>query len=297
MCLAGVLALSCGKQGSDGAAAMENFPEFYKEGHRGTRGLMPENTIQAMEKGIAAGANFVELDVQVSSDKKVIVSHDAYINRKFALLPDGTEIPEQDARKYILHQMPYDSIRKFDVGTKAYPEFPQQERSKAYIPLLGELIDSVEHFTKLKGYSPVIYNIEIKANPEQDGYYQPVPAELVDLVMGVVKSKDIDGRYYVQSFDVRQIREVHNRYPGVVTGFLTSNKDATLEDNLRTIGFVPQIYSPHYKIANVTLVQKCHEKGMKFVPWTVNSTDEMKDLKKIGVDGIITDYPNLFSDL
>lgn len=297
MCLVAVLVPRCGKQESPEKAAMENFPEFFKEGHRGTRGLMPENTIQAMEKGIASGANFVELDVQISSDKKVMVSHDAYINRKFALLPDGSEIPEGDAKKYILHQMPYDSIRKFDVGTKAYPEFPRQQRFKAYIPLLGELIDSVEQFTKTGGYDPVIYNIEIKANPEQDGYYQPAPAELVDLVMEVVKSKNVGGRYYIQSFDVRQIQEVHNRYPGVVTGFLTSNKEATLEDNLRTIGFVPQIYSPHYKIANLTLIQKCHEKRMKFVPWTVNTADEMKDLKKIGVDGIITDYPDLFGSL
>lgn len=165
---------------------MENFPSFFKEGHRGTRGLMPENTIAAMEKGIAVGANVVELDVQISSDNKVMVSHDPYINRLYSLLPDGSEIAEVDAKKYILHQMPYDSIRKFDVGSKDYPDFPQQKKMKAYIPLLGELIDSVEHYTKAKGFAPVIYNVEIKANVQQDGVYQPRPAELIDLVMDVL---------------------------------------------------------------------------------------------------------------
>ena len=276
---------------------MENFPKFYKEGHRGTRGLMPENTIASMKKAIEDGANIIEVDIQISRDKKVMVSHDAHINRQISLLPDGREIPEADATKYILHQMPYDSIRKFDVGSKYHSDFPQQKKLKAYIPLLGELIDSVEQFTTEKGFAPVIYNIEIKSRPEQDGFYQPVPAELIALVMEVVNSKEIGDRYYLQSFDIRQIQEVHNRYPRVVTGFLTSKKDVTLEDNLESIGFIPQIYSPQYKLATQELIEKCHAQGMKFVPWTVNTVEEMKGLKEIGVDGIITDYPNLFSEL
>lgn len=273
------------------------FPEFYKEGHRGTRGYMPENTVASMKKAIDNGANIIELDIQISKDNQVMVSHDPYINRNISLLPDGSEIPEADARKYILHQMPYDSIRKFDVGSKYHADFPQQKKMKSYIPLFGELIDSVELYTREKELKPIIYNIEIKANPDKDGEYQPVPAELVDRVMEVVRSKDIDNRYYVQSFDIRQIQEVHNRYPGVVIGFLTSNKELSLEDNLKNIGFTPDIYSPNYKLATAELIKKCHERGMKFVPWTVNTLGEMKELKDLGVDGIITDYVNLLSEL
>src|SRR5690606_41053496 len=77
-------------------------------------------------------------------------------SRRSSDLPDGQEIPEADKNKYLLHQMPYDSIRKFDVGTKPNPAFPQQARFKTYIPLFGELIDSVEQFTKEKGFKPVI---------------------------------------------------------------------------------------------------------------------------------------------
>ena len=276
---------------------MDHFPEFFKEGHRGSRGFMPENTIPSMKKAIDDGANIIEVDIQISKDNKVMVAHDPHINRQISFLPDGSPLPEEDARKYILHQMPYDSIRKFDVGSKDHPDFPQQKKMKAYIPLFGELIDSVEQYTSDKGISPIIYNIEIKANPNEDGNYQPAPPELIRLVMDVVKSKNIDNRFYIQSFDIRQIQEVHKSYPDVVTGFLTSNKDLSLEDNVKNIGFVPDIYSPNYKLATKELVEEAHKKGMKFVPWTVNTLEEMKALKEMGVDGIITDYPNLFGEL
>ena len=276
---------------------MDHFPKFYKEGHRGTRGLMPENTIMSMKKAIEDGANIIEVDIQISKDKKVMVAHDPYVNRQISFLPDGREIPEADAQKYVLYQMAYDSIRKFDVGSKYHSEFPRQKKAKTYIPLLGELIDSVEQFTIDRKFTPVIYNIEIKARPDKDGTLQPVPSELIGLVMDVVTSKDIDNRFYIQSFDIRQIQEVHNRYPGVITGFLTSNKQATLEENLKNIGFTPDIYSPHYKLATKELVDNAHAHGMKFVPWTVNTLEEMQQLVAIGVDGIITDYPDLFSHL
>jgi Glycerophosphoryl diester phosphodiesterase len=294
--LIAILLVNCAQENAN-KTSIDHFPDFYKEGHRGTRGLMPENTISSMKKAIEDGANFVELDIQVSQDKKVMVAHDPHINRQISLLPNGEEIPEQDARKYILHQMPYDSIRKFDVGSKYHPDFPQQKKIKTYIPLFGELIDSVEQFTKENGHAPVIYNIEVKARPDQDGVFQPVPSELIDLVMEVVKSKDIGNRYYVQSFDIRQIQEVHNRYPGVATGFLTGNKELSLEENLKNIGFTPDIYSPQYQLATKELIEKCHQQGMKFVPWTVNTLEDMKELKSMGVDGIITDYPNLFAEL
>jgi glycerophosphoryl diester phosphodiesterase len=278
-------------------AVMKKFPAFYKEGHRGTRGFRPENTIPSMTRAIEDGANVIEVDIQISKDKQVLIAHDPHINRQISHLPDGSEIPEQDAHKYLLYQMPYDSIRRFDVGSKFHPGFPDQKKMRTYIPLLGELIDSVEQFTSRKGFKPVIYNIEIKARADQDGVFQPAPKELIALVMDVVKSKDIDNRFYLQSFDIRQIQEVHNNYPGVVTGFLTSDKESTLEDNLKKIGFTPEIYSPNYKLATPEMVNKAHDHGMKFVPWTVNTLEEMKTLKEMGVDGIITDYPNLFSEL
>src|SRR5690606_32370265 len=91
----------------------KSFPKFFKEGHRGARGLMPENTIAAMKRAIDEGANVLEVDVQISRDKHVVIAHDPYVNRIFSLMPDGSEIPESDARQHILYQMDYADIRQF----------------------------------------------------------------------------------------------------------------------------------------------------------------------------------------
>lgn len=296
VCLVMFFMVRCQTQSPDNVV-MNNFPEFYKEGHRGARGRMPENTIPSMKQAIDDGANIVEVDIQISKDKQVMVAHDAYINRTFSLLPDGGEIPEANARRYILYQMDYADIRKFDVGLKHHEGFPDQMKIPVHIPLLGELIDSVEGYTKSKGVPGIIYNIEVKSNPEHDGHYQPYPEELISLVMDVVRQRQIGNRFYIQSFDVRQIQQVHENYPDVVIGFLTGNKEASLDDNLKSIGFQPQIYSPHYSLATAELVKQCQDMGMKFVPWTVNTSEEMKTLIEMRVDGIITDFPHLLDAL
>jgi glycerophosphoryl diester phosphodiesterase len=293
-CLMALPVCGCTAQNPD-QVVKEFFPSFYKEGHRGTRGLMPENTIRSMKKAIDDGANIIELDIQISRDHQVLVAHDPFINNKFTLLPDGREIPGSDEKKYILYQMDYADIKKFDVGSKYYDAFPKQKKIRTYIPLLGELIDSVEQYTTSKGLPGIIYNIEIKSKPDQDGYYQPKPDVLIRMVMDVVNSRQIRNRFYIQSFDIRQIQEVHKNYPHVVTGFLTSDKEVSFEKNIDMIGFHPQIYSPNYKLVTPALIRKCHDLGIKFVPWTVNTSEEIKLLTDMGVDGIITDYPNLLS--
>ena len=274
------------------------FHGFFNEGHRGTRGLMPENTIPSMIKAIELGSNVIELDVHISKDKKVVVAHDPYINRTYSLMPNGEEIAEEDAKKHILYNMEYSEIRKFDVGSKFHPGYPEQRKMKTYIPLLGELIDSVEQYTSTQKHPPVIYNIEVKADVEQDGVYQPAPAEYIDLVLEVVKSKNLGyNRYYLQSFDIRQIQQVKEKDPNVVLGFLTGNKDKSLEENIENIGFVPQIYSPNFNLATPELVKKSHQRKMKFIPWTVNEKEDMLRLIEMEVDGIITDYPDRLSEV
>ncbi|MDF2191940.1 glycerophosphodiester phosphodiesterase family protein [Paraflavitalea sp. CAU 1676] len=274
------------------------FPAFYKEGHRGTRGLMPENTIPAMTKAIEVGANFIEVDIYITKDKQVLIAHDPYVNVNHSLYDDGREIEKTDAKKYVWRQMNYADIRKFDVGSKPYNGWPQQQKIKTYMPLLGELIDSVEAFTKERKLTPVIYNIEVKTSPQYDSLgYNAGPEEMITAVMDVVKSKNIGNRFYIQSFDVRPLQVVHKNYPGVMIGFLTGDAKATLEGNLKQLGFTPDIYSPHYKLVTPDMVKACKEQKMKLVPWTVNTQEEMKALIKLGVDGIITDYPNYFSQL
>lgn len=273
-----------------------NYPSFFKEGHRGARGLMPENTIPAMEKGVAAGANVIEVDVYLTKDNKLLISHDPYVNVAHSLHWDGTEIRKDEAKKYVWRQMNYEDIRKFDVGSKPFPAFPQQEKIKAYMPLLGELIDSVEAYVTASHLPRPIYNIELKTSVRYDSLgYNAAPADVVKAVMDEVRARNIGNRFYIQSFDVRPLQIVRKQYPGVVTGFLTTGNN--LDSNLKALEFIPHIYSPEYTIVTKELIDACHAKKMKFVPWTVNDRETMKKLIAAGVDGIITDYPNYFAEI
>lgn len=289
-----ILTASC-KTTGPAAVVKKEFPEFFKEGHRGARGLMPENTTASMIRAIEEGANFIELDIQISKDNQVMVAHDPYINPTYSTHPENVEFA---ARDFILYDMNYSEIKKYDVGQKFHPGFPEQEKVAVHIPLLGEMIDSIEQYTRGNKLPEVIYNIEIKADPSKDGIYQPKPEDLIGLVMEVIRTKDLGThRYYIQSFDVRQIQEVHKNYPKVVTGFLTGNSERSFEENLAEIGYIPQIYSPSFKLVTPELIHAAHEKGMKLVPWTVNEQADMQRLMALGVDGIITDYPNLLEEL
>ncbi|WP_315816020.1 glycerophosphodiester phosphodiesterase family protein [Paraflavitalea speifideaquila] len=211
--VATIVLLSC--KTTHKMASSDQFPAFYKEGHRGTRGLMPENTIPAMIKAIEVGANFIEVDIYITKDKQVLIAHDPMVNVNHSLYGDGTEIAKADARKYVWRQMNYADIRKFDVGSKPYNGWPQQQKLKTYMPLLGELIDSVEAFTTARKIPGVIYNIEVKTSPQYDSLgYNAGPEEMIKAVMDVVNSKSIGKRFYIQSFDVRPLQEVHKNIPG-----------------------------------------------------------------------------------
>jgi glycerophosphoryl diester phosphodiesterase len=278
------------------SSSIKDFPAFYKEGHRGTRGLMPENTIPAMIKGIEEGANMIEVDIYLTKDNKVLVSHDPYPNITHTLYDDGKEIDKEDAKKYIWHQMNYADIRKFDVGSKPYPAFPSQQRLKTYMPLFDELIDSVEAYVKAKNLPRPIYNIELKTSTRFDTLqYNASPEAVVNAVMGIVKSRDIGNRYYIQSFDVRPLQFVKKQYPGVVIGYLTTGKD--FKATMDLLGFTPEIYSPEFSLVTKELADAVHAGKMKLVPWTVNDKEKMKSLIALGVDGIITDYPNYFAEI
>jgi lysophospholipase L1-like esterase/glycerophosphoryl diester phosphodiesterase len=191
-------------------------PAFDEQAHRGGRGLMPENTIPAMLNAINLGVTTLEMDVVISADKKVIVSHDPYFNENITTLPDGKFLAKKEAQTYLLYNMSYDSISKFDVGLKPHPDFPKQKKIAVHKPLLADLINAVEAQAKGK----MLYNIEIKSKPENDGKKHPPVEEFVDLAVAVIKAGGILPRTTIQSFDPRALQVVHRKYPGVVTSLL-----------------------------------------------------------------------------
>lgn len=269
------------------------FPKFSAEAHRGGRGLVPENTILAMKDAMNYPAvTTLEMDTHITKDGKVVVTHDDYLSPGFMLTPDGKEIPAADAKKYNVFKMNYEDLKTFDIGSKVNKDFPQQKKIKTYIPLLTDLIDSVQHEIKSKGKKQYFYNIETKCSAKGDGVTNPTPEVFVKSLMDVIKSKKIEQYVVIQSFDKRTIQIINKEYPGIRTSFLVSNKK-TYEENIADLGYKPFIISPAYKMVDAAFMKKAHANGVKVVPWTVNTAKEIAALKALGVDGIITDYTNL----
>ena len=270
---------------------------FDIQGHRGCRGLMPENTIAAMLKAIDLGVTTLEMDVVISKDKKVVVSHEPWFESEITTKQDGSFINPGEAMQYNIYQMTYDEVVKYDVGMKPHPRFPRQQKIKAVKPLLSDLIDSVEDYLKKKNLKKVQYNIEVKCLPAGDNRFHPVPSEFVELLLALIKEKKIEDRVIIQSFDFRPLKYLHEKYPAIKTSMLIEDSDVNdFEGQLSRLGYTPEVYSPNYSLVNDELVKQCHDKSMKIIPWTVNDKKQIKKLQKMGVDGIITDYPDLFKE-
>lgn len=274
---------------------MDTQIAFDTQGHRGCRGLMPENTWPAMRKALDLGVTTLEMDVVITNDKQVVVSHEQWFNKDITTKPDGTYLQPGEDRRYNIYKMDYDEVRRFDVGMKPYPRFPQQQKIPAIKPRLSDLLDSIAEYMQTAKRPLPLFNIETKSDPGLDGIFQPAPAEFVDLLVQVIRSKGIQSRVTIQSFDPRTLQYLHATYPGFATSLLIDDKDdRTLDQQLQQLGFIPNIYSPAYQLVNPSLLKACHEKKMRVIPWTVNEKATMESLRKMGVDGLISDYPNLY---
>jgi glycerophosphoryl diester phosphodiesterase len=276
-------------------AVTVTFPQFDKEGHRGCRGLMPENTIPAMLRAMDLGVTTLEMDAVITKDNKVILSHEPFFNHEITTKPDGGYVGEGEERSYNIYGMTFKETQDYDVGLKPHPRFPQQEKLKATKPLLSEVIADAEAYAVLKGLPKPFYNIETKTQPQTDNLYHPAPEAFVELLIKVIKASKAEARVIIQSFDIRTLQLIHRKYPAMKTALLIEGFDRRLlKEQLDQLGFTPTIYSPDYSLVTGSLLADCHALGIKVIPWTVDDKDSIERLKKMGVDGIITDFPNLF---
>ena len=271
---------------------------FDFEGHRGCRGLMPENTIPAFIKAIDLHVTTLEMDAVITKDKQVIISHEPFFNHEITTKADGSFVNEKDEKSLNIYEMDYAQTQTFDVGSKPHPRFPGQQKLRVHKPRLADVIDSAESYTTLHSLKPIQYNIETKSQPATDGIYHPKPDEFVELIMAVIKEKKVEERVIIQSFDIRTLQYLHEHYPTIKTAYLFEPpSDKSFAERLKELGFIPTIYSPDHTTVTALLVKQCKELGIKLIPWTINDLDRMKELKQMGVDGMISDFPDLYAAL
>lgn len=266
---------------------------FSIEGHRGARGYVPENTIPSFIKALELGADTIELDVVISGDNKVLVSHEPWFNSVISTQPDGSPIPFATQREFNIFKMQYSEVAKFDVGILGNKDFPQQVKMKAHKPLLSEVFKDVNKYAKEKKLKKVRYNIEIKSNPEGDDKFHPAPVAFAKLVYDEITKAKMQKQVIVQSFDERPLRETHKLNDKLPLALLIdrSNKDG-VEKNIERLGFTPDTYSPHFSLVDAVLVKFCRQRNIKIVPWTVNEIADLERMKTFVLDGIISDYPD-----
>jgi glycerophosphoryl diester phosphodiesterase len=262
------------------SAFAQNELEIY--GHRGFRGQYPENSLVGFQKAIDLEITGIELDVVVNKDGQLVISHEPYFQSEFCLDSIGNNINRESL--YNIYQLNQEEISKFDCGSKYYSKFPEQHKIKSSKPLFQEFIQ----FLNLQDTKILL---EIKSNPKEYGISQPKPEEYCKIILNELKNFPVKSNVRIMSFDYRILEELHKNdssYPLVYLTYLPKSTSYFL----KKISFSPYALGMFYPTINKHKVISSHKKQIKVFAWTVNSLIEQKKLSKIGVDGIITDYPN-----
>lgn len=271
---------------------------FDLQGHRGARGLAPENTIPAFRRALGLGVTTLEMDVVISEDGTVVASHEPWMNPEICSLPSGDPVPADEARTHNLYRMSYDEIRQYDCGQRRHPDFPRQIPEPAVKPRLRDVISMAETYVADHGRPPVFYNVEVKSRPAWDGQFHPAPDAFVRRVLDAVHDATVAPRTTLQSFDARALRAARRlgtaQKPDVRLALLVDRRTGdSMFDPVEALGFTPSTYSPDHRLVDAALLRGGRQRGLRVVPWTVNEREEMQRLIRLGVDGFITDYPDV----
>jgi glycerophosphoryl diester phosphodiesterase len=274
---------------------LEGKRAFDLQGHRGARGLAPENTLVAFARALGLGVTTLELDLAVTKDGVVVVSHDPLRNPDLTRGPDGRFI---EGHGPPFRSLTFDEVRALDVGRlrpgSAYAaQFPDQVPADgARIPTLVE----VYALAKRAGNRVVRFNVETKIDPEKPGETL-APEPFVDAVLKVVRDAGAISRTTLQSFDWRTLQYARRVEPELETVYLTEPRGgeehpgASVPARVKAAG--GRIWSPHFRDVTPEAVAEAHGLGLRVIPWTVNRPEDMDTMIDRGVDGLITDRPDL----
>jgi glycerophosphoryl diester phosphodiesterase len=301
--------------GLSGATIAQSFD---LQGHRGARGLAPENTLEAFARALSVGVTTLELDTAVTRDGVVVVVHDRRLNPDITRGPDGTWLRPPTP---LVHDLTYAQLQRYDVGridpaSEYARRFPgQRGRDGLRMPALSEVFELVRR----SGNGAVRFNIETKLSPLAPRE-APAPARFVEALLKTVQEAGMAERVTIQSFHWRTLRMVQGRQPRIATSFLTSQQPGsdniqgrgasswTAGFQLRHFGTVPEMvraaatdehgdlipgttWSPNFENLTQAAVREAQSLGLKVLPWTVNAREDIARMIDWKVDGLITDHP------
>jgi glycerophosphoryl diester phosphodiesterase len=298
-------------------AVMNSAAAFDLQGHRGARGLAPENTLPAFARALAIGVTTLELDVGVTEDGVVVVAHDRRLNPDLARGTDGRWLrgTTRTIRELTFHELQRYDVGRLRPGSEYSKRFPEQRRMDGVrIPKLEDVFALVRQARN----DEVRFNIETKLSPEAPEETAG-SEEFARALVQVVRAGGMASRTTIQSFDWRTLAIAQRVAPEIATSYLSSQGAGV--DNIgaghdeaspwtaglrfRDHGSVPKmvkaaggaIWSPNYRDLDDALVKEAQMLGLKLLPWTVNDPADMERLIAWGVDGMITDYPDRLRDV
>lgn len=252
-------------------------------GHRGCRGLLPENTIESFQKAIDLGADGIELDVVVNKEKQLVISHEPYFQSTFCWDSRGNTITNE--KQWNIYEMTQEEIRQFDCGSKIHPRFSEQIKQKSTKPLLQELFDAID-----LAQTTILF--EVKSIPSEYGKSQPYPPEFAKIIFSETVNFPHTSNLIFMSFDKQILDELHKLFPQNRFIFLTYLPYKSAKSFVSQLSFTPHGLGMFYRTITKRHARFLHENNMKLFAWTVNSPKVQKNLLRKKVDGIITDFPD-----
>lgn len=282
--------------GCDQSAPKKNLELI---GHRGATGLAPENTIPGFKKALEYDVDAIELDVVITGDEQVVVSHEPWFRHDICLTPEGDSISVDTQKDHLIYEMDYEQIAKYDCGSLQREGYPDQENQPLAKPLLTEVIREVESHIAQYELAPVGYKVEIKSDPVwyEDNVIQPEPEQVVEMVYDVLVEEGIIDRVNIFGFNPKVLDEFEEIDSSIPRVFLIPKAKTDFDENLSELNSLPDVYAPNYLLVDSALVEQVHEEGMRLIPWTINDYEKMVELVDSGIDGIISDYPNYYEKL
>jgi len=250
------------------------------QGHRGSRGTHPENTISAFEEAVSAGADWIELDLVLSKDDVPVVSHDSTISVDLCL-----DAQKKPLSKVIpIKTQTVKQLKTFDCGSVPNPVFPEQKAVPGQTFMtLEEVLSWANKFPEKK----VRFNLETKINAARK-QFEPDPRKFVDSIVRLLRKYHQTENCILQSFDFRTLAEARKMEPSLKLSALF-DKPGQICKVTHELG--AKFASPKGSLITSDLVKECHSLGIEVHAWTLNEESEWKSAISMGVDGIITDYP------